>query len=126
MNATPWMFQSCPDTVEFRDKPAAEGSTPNPNIVQKRIMRSFTAFKILTGVTYSVLPTEAGNLAENTPSASYGSGSLQGAGINSALKWICITNNAEMIPPVGTDAIKITQTWVTYGPWEDFDLSEVG
>lgn len=122
MNATPWMFQSCPDTVEFRDKPGSGDS----NLIQKRIMRSFTAIKIFTAVNWTVPPTAAGNLADSTPEATYGSGTLKGAGIETGLKWLCVSNNTEMIQPVGTDAIKVTQTWITYTPWADFDLSAVG
>jgi hypothetical protein len=118
MATTPWLFQNCPDSVEFRDL-----VPPHPSIVEKRIIRSFTCHRYITNAT-TMPGTAAGNLATNTPAADIGgSVTIQGAAISS-LKWICVANETSMQGPPGTQALKQTQRWVTYTEWEEFDLAE--
>ena len=117
MATTAWMFEECPDAVEFKDLP-----DPHPTKVLKRIMRSFVAHRIITNAT-QMPATAAGTLATGTPQASIGSANVQGAAIQ-GLKWVCVSNVTKMQGVCGTNALRQTQRWVTFTPWTEFDLEE--
>lgn len=116
MATTAWMFVTCPDSLEFRDNPS------NPELIQARVVRRFNCTRIHTGAS-SMPATAAGSVLTGTPSASIGSSTITGSNIDS-LKWVCVANNTEMQGPVGTDALKQSQTWETYSEWEDFSLED--
>lgn len=117
-DATAWMFESCPDSVEFADDPAFPNDRDK---LLRRIVRSFIARRIITGVT-QMPATAAGNLETGTPSASVGSNAITGSNLDST-KWICTANETKMNGPVGTDSVIQTQTWVTYSAYVSVDLS---